>query len=71
MQDFKHDSVSKSGSGAAMQATKQPARPILHAPTQQLHSKQIFGARREVEIVHAGHTYRLRITAADKLILTK
>jgi len=32
---------------------------------------QLFGARREIIIKHGEEEYRLRITRADKLILTK
>jgi len=34
-------------------------------------SAALFQGRREVVILHRGQTYRLRITRADKLILTK
>jgi len=34
-------------------------------------SEQLFGARRELIIKHGQEEYRLRITRADKLILTK
>jgi hemin uptake protein HemP len=33
--------------------------------------RELFGGGREVIILHAGERYRLRITANDKLILTK
>lgn len=36
-----------------------------------LSSAWLFGRRREVVILHRGQEYRLRITRADKLILTK
>lgn len=36
-----------------------------------LHSQHLFGVANEVLIEHAGFTYRLRITQANKLILTK
>lgn len=36
-----------------------------------LHSQQLFGVANELLIEHAGFTYRLRITSANKLILTK
>lgn len=36
-----------------------------------LSSARLFGGRREIVIVHRGQEYRLRITKADKLILTK
>jgi hemin uptake protein HemP len=32
---------------------------------------QLLGSRRELHIEHAGELYRLRITQANKLILTK
>jgi len=34
-------------------------------------SADLFNGRREVVIVHRGTEYRLHITKADKLILTK
>lgn len=36
-----------------------------------LSSRELFRGQREIVILHAGHEYRLRITRADKLILTK
>ncbi len=36
-----------------------------------LSSARLFARRREVVILHRGQEYRLRITRADKLILTK
>ncbi len=33
--------------------------------------EQLLGDGREICLVHRGETYRLRITANDKLILTK
>jgi hemin uptake protein HemP len=36
-----------------------------------IHSPALFDGAREVVIVHQGQEYRLRITRADKLILTK
>ena len=38
---------------------------------QQVDSRQIFRDGREVMIVHGQETYRLRLTAQNKLILTK
>jgi len=37
----------------------------------QVSSTSLFLGRREIMIVHHGQVYRLRITKADKLILTK
>ncbi len=34
-------------------------------------TRQLFGERREVVLVHNGERYRLRATAKGKLILTK
>jgi hemin uptake protein HemP len=36
-----------------------------------LDSRDLFGAAREIMIEHGGDVYRLRITAQNKLILTK
>ena len=36
-----------------------------------LRSEEIFGGQREVSIIHGECTYRLQITKAGKLILTK
>ena len=36
-----------------------------------LNSRQLFSTANEILIEHAGLTYRLRITQANKLILTK
>jgi hemin uptake protein HemP len=41
------------------------------ATERQLASAALFQGRREIIIVHHGQEYRLRITRADKLILTK
>ena len=42
-----------------------PSRPLI------LRTEQLFGSRREIIIKHGQEEYRLRITRADKLILTK
>jgi len=36
-----------------------------------IQSRELFGAEREVLIVHGEQAYRLRNTRTDKLILTK
>jgi hemin uptake protein HemP len=41
----------------------------LHGPV--LRTEDLFGSRRDVIIKHGDEAYRLRITKADKLILTK
>jgi len=52
--------------------TSHPPAP-LRAPgdTRQLDSQTLFGAARELLIRHNGALYRLRMTRAGKLILTK
>jgi hemin uptake protein HemP len=42
-----------------------PSRPPI------VRTEQLFGAGREIIIKHGQEEYRLRITRADKLILTK
>lgn len=37
----------------------------------EIRSAALMNGRREVVILHAGERYRLRITANDRLILTK
>jgi hemin uptake protein HemP len=47
---------------------------IVRAPETTHHavrSGELFGTDREIVILHGGQAYRLRITRADKLILTK
>ncbi len=47
------------------------AEPAADAPMIRLSSTEVFRGRREVVIIHHGQEYRLHITKADKLILTK
>jgi hemin uptake protein HemP len=47
------------------------ARDTTAAPTARIVSSDLFRGRREIVIVHRGQEYRLHITKADKLILTK
>lgn len=37
----------------------------------EIDTRELLGARQEATIIHAGERYRLRITANNKLILTK
>jgi hemin uptake protein HemP len=48
-----------------------PPPPPDAAKTPVFDVRELFGGGREVIILHAGERYRLRITANDKLILTK
>jgi len=47
------------------------AREATTAPAVRVASAELFRGRREIVIVHRGQEYRLHITKADKLILTK
>ena len=47
------------------------AAPATTIEQRQIPSTSLFDWRREIVIVHHGQEYRLRITKADKLILTK
>jgi hemin uptake protein HemP len=51
--------------GSGEYRAEPPARPPI------VRTEQLFGARREIIIKHGQEEYRLRITRADKLILTK
>jgi hemin uptake protein HemP len=50
--------------------TAPAVRPKEAAP-RRVSSEQLLGAAHELIIVHAGCEYRLRLTRANKLILTK
>jgi len=45
--------------------------PIPRRSLRRLESQGLFQGEREIVIVHRGLEYRLRITRAEKLILTK
>lgn len=47
------------------------ARETAPRPAVRIASTELFRGRREIVIVHRGQEYRLHITKADKLILTK
>ena len=48
-----------------------PSREATAVPAVRIVSSELFRGRREIVIVHRGQEYRLHITKADKLILTK
>ncbi|NLS93323.1 MAG: hemin uptake protein HemP [Planctomycetaceae bacterium] len=52
-------------------ATNQAANQGLPAACQAIDSADLLAGRREVQIVHAGETYRLLVTRNNKLILQK
>lgn len=56
----------------AEHAARQPATPALPSTAlPQIEVGTLLGDGREAMLVHNGETYRLRITASNKLILTK
>jgi hemin uptake protein HemP len=58
--------------GAIEGATSAAAASAPSPPgPRRLDSAALFQRAREIVIVHGGQEYRLRITKADKLILTK
>lgn len=52
-------------------ADKTDAKNVVIAAARSIKSKALFAGEREIVIQNAGHEYRLRLTAQDKLILTK
>ena len=60
---------------AAVELEMSPAKPdevsIRSGKVRRLLADALFGAARELVIEHGGEEYRLRITQAGKLILTK
>lgn len=45
--------------------------PAPPAAPKVLTSTELLGSAREITILHAGETYRLKLTSKDRLILTK
>ena len=56
---------------AASSAPPPPAARVPHAAPLRWESTKLLGAGREALVEHRGECYRLRLTAAGKLILTK
>lgn len=50
--------------------TQQSEHGEAHAPLE-IDARELLGSRQEATIIHLGERYRLRITANNKLILTK
>lgn len=61
---------SKLDPGATAEANATPLRSIP-VVAQRIESRDIFVGTREITIGHGRETYRLRLTAQNKLILTK
>lgn len=51
-------------SGKTTPANGEPGVPVIDV-------RQLLGEGREIVLMHLGEAYRLRITARDRLILTK
>jgi hemin uptake protein HemP len=57
------------GGGADSKAT--PIERSIPLADNRMNSRDLFAASREIIISHGDETYRLRLTAQNKLILTK
>jgi hemin uptake protein HemP len=58
-------------SGAEVQAPRAPETAAEMAPATSVDSFTLLNGRRELAIRHGDDVYRLRLTASNKLILTK
>jgi len=52
-------------------ADNEPSGTGTKTDSRRYQSQALFCGQQEILIEHAGHSYRLRITRQDKLILTK
>lgn len=52
-------------------ASRPESRSAPAVPRLRMSSRDLFRGQRELVILHGGNEYLLRITRADKLILTK
>jgi hemin uptake protein HemP len=64
----RHNKIHQSGD--ATQVSSASARRISIG-NNRLDSRDLFVGTREIDIVHGNDTYHLRLTAQNKLILTK
>lgn len=51
--------------------SSQPAPAELQPPLRRIAVADLLGGAEQVILLHQGHEYRLRVTRAGKLILTK
>ncbi len=67
------EGVERRGVGVSMAEEKNAASPSSgqKPETREIDVRELIGETKEVILLHAGERYRLRITANDKLILTK
>ena len=61
------DERSNTGAGQSVPAPERRIAVINH----RIDSQELFVGTREIAIAHGGDMYRLRLTAQNKLILTK
>lgn len=61
----------KSGNGPSAGSPNPASGRHVAIVDHRLDSRDLFVATREVTITHGGDVYRLRLTAQNKLILTK
>jgi hemin uptake protein HemP len=47
------------------------SKPPRQPPTKVIDLKELMGSAKEIHLYHAGELYRLRLTKANKLLLTK
>lgn len=58
-------------SNAAMRASQTDEARSVSLHENRIDSRALFAGTREITIAHGDETYRLRLTAQNKLILTK
>lgn len=58
-------------SNAAMRASQTDTARSVSLSENRIDSRALFAGAREITIAHGDETYRLRLTAQNKLILTK
>lgn len=63
------DEDKSSNTGATPSVT--PAKRQIPLADNRMDSRDLFAGAREITIAHGDETYRLRLTAQNKLILTK
>ncbi|NGX95996.1 MAG: hemin uptake protein HemP [Candidatus Afipia apatlaquensis] len=66
-----HDPDGSSGKDAGDRSRTALIERSIPLTDNHINSRDLFLTSREIMIVHGGDTYRLRLTAQSKLILTK
>ncbi len=65
------EKASDGASNAAMRASQTDGTRGVSLHDNRIDSRALFAGAREITIAHGDETYRLRLTAQNKLILTK